>query len=140
MVVETAKGRSQRYSYYNCSTWRKTAQCKPQRRSAEAFDEFVLDLIVNKVFTQDSLNAAAMELNAECGRWATELREKIKATEKQLAELNRRKINLFEHLELHCREAQNLGAMTQRPRDLGEEANGSTLTLADTEDHMKSDE
>src|SRR3546814_18253482 len=127
MVVETAKGRSQRYSYYNCSTWRKTAQCKPQRRSAEAFDEFVLDLIVNKVFTQDSLNAAAMELNAECGRWATEHREKIKATEKQLAEINRRKLNLFEILELHGREAPNLGDMTQRLRDLGDKAKRRTL-------------
>src|SRR3546814_3505571 len=35
MVVETAKGRSQRYSYYNCSTWRKTAQCRSEEHTSE---------------------------------------------------------------------------------------------------------
>src|SRR3546814_11857050 len=72
-----------------------------------------------------------MELNAECGRWATEHREKIKATEKQLAEINRRKLNLFEILELHGREAPNLGDMTQRLRDLGAEARRRTLQLGE---------
>src|SRR3546814_7543628 len=74
-----------------------------------------------------------MELNAECGRWATEHREKIKATEKQLAEINRRKLNLFEILELHGREAPNLGDMTQRLRDLGEKAKRLTLQLGELE-------
>lgn len=118
MQMETAKGRSQRYAYYNCGAWLKTRACRSHRRRADHFDEWMLDTIITKVFTQEVLREVAIELNAECGTWAQEQREKTRALQAQLADTDRRKSKIMEIFELHGRDAPNMADLTDRLRTL----------------------
>lgn len=129
MQVETAKGRSQRYSYYNCSDWQKNRQCTSKRRPTKLVDDWLLDTVLNKAFSPEILFQVAADLNADCGRWAQERRTKVKALEAQMADASRRKARLFEILELHGKEAPNLGDLSERLRELSDQIKklGSTL-------------
>jgi len=131
MQMETAKGRSQRYAYYNCGAWLKTRACRSHRRRADQLDEWLLDTIITKVFTEDVLREVAIELNAECGTWAQEKREKLRALQVQLADTNRRKANLFEILELHGRDAPNMGDLAERLQALTKASRALANEIAD---------
>lgn len=133
MVIETAKGRSHRYSYYNCGTWLKTRECKSHRRTADDLDTWLLETILAKIFTPDTMREVAIELNAECGRWATERREKLRVIEAQLAEVSRRRANLFDVLEMKGREAPNLGDMSERLQQLKARGDALTREMAELE-------
>ena len=131
MQMETAKGRSKRYSYYNCSTWLRTKQCRTHRRPAREMDAWLLDTIVEKVFTKQTLAEVARELNTECGKWAVQRREKTRVIEAQLADIAKRKSRLFEILELQGRAAPNLGDLSDRLQSLNSQARALTAQLAD---------
>lgn len=118
MQIETAKGRSSRYSYYNCATWLRSRGCRSHRRDAFAVDEFLLDVVVNRIFTPANLVGLAQELNAECGRWAAERREKVRVLRGQLNEVQGRYQKLMDILELQGRDAPNLGDFSARLHDL----------------------
>ena len=130
MQIETAKGRSKRYSYYNCATWLGTRGCRMHRRQTPELEQWLIDTITLKVFTPEVLAGVAEELNLECGRWAAEKREKMRMIEAQLADANSRKARLFEILELRGREAPNLGDLTERLRVLNDTAKQLMAQLA----------
>lgn len=119
MVIETAKGRSERYSYYQCGGWISTGKCQQQRRRAEMLDEFLLQAITTRVFTRDTLREVAGQLNAEVGKRAQERAAEIRAIKADLVQLQRRKAGLLDILELNGREAPNLADIGDRLRDLG---------------------
>lgn len=117
---ETARGRSRRYSYYNCATWLSTRKCRNQRRPAPEVDDWLLSTITEKVFTPEVLRELAAEINASSGSWATERRDRLQKLEADLADTSTRKRKLFEVLEHHGRDAPNLADLTQRLRELGD--------------------
>ena len=54
MVIETGTGKSKRlYSYYNCGRFRKGYSCLPRRLPAEKFDRYLLQIVVDKLLSQD---------------------------------------------------------------------------------------
>ena len=121
MQIETAKGRSQRYSYYNCSAWQKTRSCISQRRNTEDVDRWLMQSIREKIFTVEALREVAGHLNVEHGRAAQDRRRQIKALQKENEDATRRKRSLMEILELHGREAPNLADIGDRLRELNQQ-------------------
>lgn len=118
MQIETAKGRSQRYSYYNCSAWQKQRQCINQRRNADEVDSWLMESIREKVFTVSALREVAEQLNLECGRAAQDRKGEIKALKKESDEQARRKAKLLDVLELQGRDAPNLADIGERLREI----------------------
>ena len=51
MQTESATGRSRIYHYYNCSRSQKGSGCKNRRVSAEQFDNWMVDSILDRVLT-----------------------------------------------------------------------------------------
>lgn len=129
MLIESAKGRSKRYHYYNCSTWMKSRSCQTNRRRADVMDGWLLDSILDKVFTAENLSAVAVELNRDGGKAATERKQKLKALNLQLADLGRRRSKLFEVLELHGRDAPNMGDLTVRLHDLAAQIKATSTEM-----------
>lgn len=129
MHMETAK--SGKYSYYNCGGWLKARACRSQRRRADELDAWLLDVVLNKVFTPEILTEVAAELNSECGTWARDRREQIRRIEAQLADTNRRRSKIFEVLELHGREAPNLGDLSERLQGLNRTSKALGTQLAE---------
>ena len=112
MQIETAKGRSKRYEYYNCRRAQKHGDCANRRVPARELDDFLLDHIANEVFTADNLRDVVMELNEVCGNWALDHRRRRTAIVRRLQDVEGRNRKLYDVLELMGKEAPNLGDLT----------------------------
>ena len=133
LMIETAKGRSRRYSYYNCATWLKTRECQSRRRAAEEVDDYLMNVVVHRIFTPAALNRLSRELVSECGTWASARREQIRGMQAELREATARRANLFDLLELHGRDAPNLGDLTFRLQELNRRIRQLSNEIAERE-------
>ena len=80
MQTETATGRSgKRYHYYNCSTFLKTGGCQSRRVSAEEFDQWMLDQVVDKILTKDMVLDFMTELSEITGQYRKDYDDRAKA-------------------------------------------------------------
>lgn len=114
MQIETAKGRTKRYSYYNCRDSQVGKGCVSKRIRADILEEWLLEKVISEVLTTENLLSVITSLEAAAGRWAMETRRRRTALTQQLAELQTRNHNLYDVLELHGKDAPNLGDLTRR--------------------------
>jgi site-specific DNA recombinase len=114
MQIETAKGRSKRYSYYNCRSNLTGKGCVTKRIRADVLEAWLLDIVLDNIWTPENVLAVAKSLEAAAGRWATETRRRRTALAQQLGDIQGRNHNLYEILELHGKDAPNLGDLTRR--------------------------
>lgn len=117
MQIETAKGRSRRYEYYNCRRQQRSGDCENRRLPARELDEWLVDKISSEVLTAENLASVVEELNEACGTWATEHRKRRAAVLGRIQEVEGRNKKLYEVLELMGKDAPNLGDLTKRLRD-----------------------
>ncbi|WP_439640708.1 recombinase family protein [Nevskia sp.] len=120
MNVERATGRTASYAYYNCRSWIASKGCGDRRRRADKLDAWLVAEICDKVFTAETMTLVAMELNAACGTWAAERRSELAAIERELRDIAERRRRLLDVLELHGRDAPDLGDMKDRLTELRE--------------------
>jgi site-specific DNA recombinase len=118
MHIESASGRRGYYFYYNCSSAMKGMGCKNHRMPADSFDEFMIDAILDKVLTTDSLADVCKDLQQATGNWVIERAKQRKSLTAEMRKVEARQRNLFNVLELHGVDAPNLGDMTTRLREL----------------------
>lgn len=118
MQIETAKGRSKRYSYYNCSSAQKTGGCAHRRLPAAEMDQWLTQLITDKVLTSDVLLEVLNELSTAAQDWERDSKARRKLIHGQMKDARLRRARLYDVLELHGRDAPNLGDLTERLRDL----------------------
>lgn len=117
MMIETSRGRSKLYSYYNCSKWQKLKQCRNHRLRADDLEAWLIERIAGDIFTDDNLAGLVKDLNQAAGQWARENRRRRKTLSDRLATYEARNGKLFEVLEHYGKNAPNLGDMTQRLRN-----------------------
>jgi site-specific DNA recombinase len=121
LQIESATSRSGKvYRYYNCRSAQKGTGCKHRRLPARKIDALLCEAIVERVLNRDHVEAVAHELHELRGRWIEERAAQRKGLVGQLRDAERRRGKVYEVLELHGRDAPNLGDLTTRLRELNE--------------------
>lgn len=116
LQIETAKGRSRRYPYYNCRNAQRKGNCNPKRYPARELDEWLFDSISDEILNPASLREVAKNLRNVAGQWQEEQKERRSGIENQIKIIARRNTKLYEVLEELGRDAPNLGDLAQRLR------------------------
>ncbi len=116
MQAETARGRSKSYHYYNCRTFQTGMGCASRRINAPALDRFLIDELVSAIFTKESLTNLVNELKQTHGDWARKQKQRRQAIAIELTTTRAKITKLYEILELHGKDAPNLGDLTGRLR------------------------
>lgn len=116
MLVESAKGHSKRYYYYNSYTHNKLKEGSPRRIRADLMDEFLLGVILNRILTPEFLSGVVKDLHDVAGEWARANSKKRRALEGQIDNLTTRNSKLFDLLEASGSDTPNLGDLTKRLR------------------------
>lgn len=117
LQIETSKGRSHRYYYYNCRNARLKDNCTNRRLPARELDEWLFAVISNEVFTPDNLRKVAQSLQELNDSWAVEHHRRCLELEKQIRAVTKRNSRLFDVLEAWGKEAPNLTEITQRMQE-----------------------
>lgn len=117
LQIESAKGRSKRYSYYNCRTAQRSAGCLTRRLPAHALDDWLMGKICEDVFTPRNLATVLQNLREVAGRWHDHHAARKTGVEAQIVDVTRRNRKLYEVLEEFGRNAPNLGDLTLRLRE-----------------------
>ena len=118
MQIETATGRSQTYSYYNCRSALKGTGCANHRIPAFDFDNWMLDEIMTEVFTPSQIAEVISDVRELTSEWERARVERIDALVAETQNIDRRLHNLFDILENHGSATPNLGDLTIRLRAL----------------------
>ena len=116
LQIETAKGRSRRYSYYNCRNAQRTGSCESRRIPADRVDAWLLREIIDVVFNDDNLRDIVDDINAVVGEWATDRAARKEAVIEKIEEVSTKNHKLYEVLELMGKDAPNLADLTRRLR------------------------
>jgi site-specific DNA recombinase len=118
MHTTSAKGRSKRYHYYNCSSAQRGEGCVPRRIPAHDFDVWMTEVVLNKILTHDMLVSMIEDLHELTSKWVKERAARRADAVKELRDVETKLRNLFSVLELHGKDAPNLGDLTTRLREL----------------------
>ena len=116
MQIETAKGRSKRYSYYRCRKAQQTGECNCKRISADNIDQWLIDIITSRIFDKDHVLELMTGMSEFCGKWAKDKNKRRQQVLRTIQEITTRNNKLFETLELFGKDAPNLGDLTLRLR------------------------
>lgn len=118
MVVETGKGRrGTLYSYYRCRRVRQGEDCTAgQRYRADKVDGWLSDVILARVLSPENLQEIMCEISAAADSWGKERSDRSRQIKREIADLQARNSRLFDLLELHGKDAPNLGDLTARLR------------------------
>lgn len=127
MQVVSAKGRSRRYYYYRCQIADKQRSCKGGRLPAPELDEWLVDLISDRIFTRDNLRQVCEDLQHAVDTWAHDRDQRRRSVASQIADIQKRTERLYELFEEHGRNAPNLGDLSRRLR----QHNAKLRTLED---------
>lgn len=114
MQTETAKGRSQRYFYYNCRNKQKDNLCEGHRVRADHIDDFLLEQIAEKIFKKNILIGIAKELKTVSGTWHTQQRIKINTINSKLLTVQNKRKKIYQLLEDSDPEELNLADVKPR--------------------------
>ncbi len=112
----SSSGYSKRYHYYNCQSAQQNGGCKNRRIPAEEFDEWMIGVIIEKIFNHDNLVELVQELNTVAGNWASDRRQRRKSVVRQIDAINKKIGKLYELLEEFGKSTPNLGDLTKRLR------------------------
>lgn len=136
MQTESATGRSSTYHYYNCRSALKGQGCQNRRIPAQEFDTWVIGAILDKVLTRDRIAEMVREVYELRGEWYLARARRRDEIVAELRTIEGRRDKLFELLELHGKDAPNLGDLTKRLRGHKariEDLEGALMALEDDE-------
>ncbi|WP_373369489.1 zinc ribbon domain-containing protein [Laribacter hongkongensis] len=122
MQTESATGRNRIYHYYNCSRSQKGGGCKNRRVSAEQFDNWMVDSILDRVLTPQQVTAVIRDLTELQSSWAEDQDRRRTAITRELRDTVSRRRKIYELLETHGVDVPNLGDLTHRLRELNARA------------------
>lgn len=116
MKIETATGRTKRYSYYNCGAAIDGRGCPGQRINADVFDRWAMGELLDRLFTEERLQAVVESVHQAAGRWIHDRKEQRDLLVRELRATERRRDKLFELLELDGKDTPGLADITSRLR------------------------
>jgi DNA invertase Pin-like site-specific DNA recombinase/DNA-binding transcriptional MerR regulator len=118
LQIESAKGRGRYYHYYNCSASQKGTGCSSRRISAPEFDAWLVDSVMSRILSKESITEMINDMHELTGKWIKERAARRADTVKDLRDTETKLQNLYSVLELHGKDAPNLGDLTIRMREL----------------------
>lgn len=133
MQIESAKGRSKRYWYYNCRDYQKKGEGRPRRISAREFDAWLVEVIMDRILTKELLTEVVADLQDACGSWATDHRKRRLSVATALKKATGKNEKIYELFELLGKDTPNLGDLTRRLRKNNEEIKTLESKLASIE-------
>lgn len=133
LQIETAKGRSQRYSYYNCRSAQRLGQCENRRMPAPSLERWLLAVLAEKIFDRTCLAAIVDELRRTADTDAEKLAADKTATVGRIQELRRRLDRIYEVIEAAGLAAPDLDDLTARMRRYNTELRTLQNHLVDME-------
>ena len=136
MTIETATGRSRRYSYYNCRDSVKNGIGPARRVPAEALDAWLLDVVLEKILTKGNLTGVWQEMERAVTDWDRDRAARRARLAAKLAGIESSNARLYEVLELHGRDAPNLGDLTTRLRANNAQIKSLEREIGDIEGDM----
>lgn len=108
LIIETATGRNRTYSYYNCGRFRKGYTCKSRRIPARQFDKYLLEIVLEKLLTQDMVTSFLSEMYKAHVEKNSEKKERLSYVKNQLVEIKRKREALFNAIEEGASETSSL--------------------------------
>jgi DNA invertase Pin-like site-specific DNA recombinase len=99
MQIETAKGRSRRYSYYNCRNAQKYRACENHRIRADQLDAWLTDSITKNLFTPRFVAKIIVALNKGAKEFPKKQRDGIRNLRARLANATEKRDRLYEDIE-----------------------------------------
>lgn len=131
MQITTGKSHTgKRYSYYQCRNSILSEGCTTGRLRADQVDEQLTDAIFSRLFTAEHLREIAQALRDRQGAWTQDQAKRRRARTEQLRDVEKRQSRLFDLLELHGRDAPDLGDLTKRLRENKEAIKGLEQEIA----------
>lgn len=138
MTTECATGRGgARYHYYNCRAFLKGIGCRSHRLPVAELDRWLLDGILEKVFTPDNLRDILIDLKQSVSAWVREHDALLQAMYIEAEDINKRMRRLYESVEagagLELAEiAPRLRELRLRKEDLTREIEAAEAEVAPT--------
>lgn len=115
-------GRSQVYYYYGCrASLSGKARCELPRFRADAFEQWMLEQLLDQVMTPERIAGVIQEAYAHRRDWVEQRAQRRAVIVKDLRALERSRSKLFSILEEHGRDTPNLSDLTTRLRELNEQ-------------------
>ncbi len=139
MQIESAKGYSKRYWYYNCRAAQKLGTGQNRRIAAREFDEWMVGVILDRILTPDFLEVVISDLHDACGTWVLDHKKRRQVVASSLTAAGRKNSKIFEVLEEYGRDSPNLGDLTKRLRANNEHVNKLEAQLAAIDAEQKPD-
>jgi len=133
LQIETAKGRRRIYSYYNCRTSQVGRGCKTRRLRADVVDAWLHGIILERVLSRDALKSVAAALEESCRDRVVDRDRARQALRTEARTLKDRNSKLFGVLELHGKDAPDLGDLTLRLRENNARLKQIDVELAELE-------
>jgi len=99
MQIESAKGRSKRYYYYNCRNYQRSKSCQNRRLSAPAMDGWLADVVCKKVLSPKNLSQVVRDISEMSKSWKSEVTEKRNELTREISRLRSANDKLYSYLE-----------------------------------------
>ena len=130
MQIQTGTGRGGKvYSYYKCGGALSGKGCQSSAVRAEAFDETVLEVLMNRVLSKPRIEQLAGQINELNGAWAKRRIAEREGLVAQLHDVEKRRRNLLDLLEQKGPKVPNLGDLTERLRELNRQMKALDASL-----------
>lgn len=117
MTIENARGRNEQYTYYSCHAAKNKGGCEVERYSADKMDAQLNDFIMQRLLTQDTLQAFVAEMARIAKQNDETLARRLQGISAQVVAIKARNSRLYEILELHGKDAPDLADLTARLRE-----------------------
>lgn len=114
LQIETARGRSRNYAYYNCRANQAGKGCVTRRLRADVMDDWLSNIILERVLSRENMIAVARAVEDGARTKVVERDQIVRQLQGEVRGLKERNSKLYELLEMHGREAPNLGDLTER--------------------------
>lgn len=99
MITETATGRTARYHYYNCRSFLKGKGCTSRRIPVEGLDKYLLDNILDKVFTHENIASMVTDIKTVSHTWIQDHEARLLVAHRELKDVSAKLTRLYESIE-----------------------------------------
>lgn len=132
-------GRSKVYHYYGCrNSLVGKHRCEFGKVRAELFDEWMLAELLDQVMTPERMQDVVEQAYSTRETWAKDRSERRQTIVAELRTAEKARSNLFSVLEMHGRDAPNLGDITKRLREWNDRIRSLEASLSDLENERMS--
>lgn len=133
MQIETATGRNRVYSYYSCRGAQRGTGCTRRRLPGNELDQWLLGFILDRILSPERIAEIIQQIYELKGKFVKDREAKRAALVAELRNKEARRRRLYEVLELHGKDAPNLGDIGPRLSELNERIRAIETELSDLE-------